>query len=178
MNTILEYTAKFKLKNDVTLKQLLFSHEEYRWIYEYLFVKKVQKSRLPALSNTVKIIIEYHKGILSNLEVTMDIINHKNRGKKFVAGADVSANSHVFLQVCYRLSDDKKAWIVTEITKGVNQIWDEKDEHDQLPIRVIKLPFPIQDRIEIDYGSIMVPFLTNDEEIKHVRIGTSICKII
>jgi len=172
----IEYRCSFRLDNGFRLEQLLFSHEEYRWLWTYRSLIYNQENSLRvALSNNMMIRVDYKDGVMDSLGIDMDIINHTNRGRKFFFGVDVSPNSRIFLELKYKLAEDGKEWKLSEMRKGSEVITIGETGGD-LPVRFIETPFPMSDRFDIDGGHLAIPFLSDEGSIEEIYIPVDIRK--
>ncbi len=177
----IEYKSVLHLENNVKLIQLFFSHQEHRWIYEYVFRKwaeqtlskqSVERGDLE-LYNNVKIIVDYTDGLFTGIEVTMEIVNPRNRGKKFFTGVDISPNSKVFLNLKYKqIKDDE--WALDKIEKGAQTIYNSDEESQNLPVLPVDTPFPLYDRLKEEHGKIMWQILQDDMSLSKIAIQTSL----
>lgn len=160
------YKMVIEPHEDFTLSMLMHSHKEYRFFWEYHFVKRQDDKRFgePIFSNKLQIMADYEKGKISNLELRMDLTNIKKRGVKYAWGLDISPDSKLFLE--FRYKKHPKGWRLDEILKSCQSIWKYTLPQDKMGTEVVELidfPFPVPDLLETK-GGLYMPYTRMDED--------------
>ena len=94
----------------------------------------------------------------------------------FFAGIDISPGAKTYLEVPDTRVDDwhgyPTTFRLTEICKGARDRV-HLDDQDPALVRPIVCPFPIPDRIRIEFGRFRVPFLLNTGELAYFELPPS-----
>ncbi len=150
-------------QGEARLDILLFSDVEHRWIFTHNFLKRQSEERnaQPILTNKTCLVVDYDRGIVSGMELSMDIKRPDKRGQVYWLGIDISPESHLFVEFKYEKQGD--LFRMKTIKTGVGQIFNlDSLAESNLPRRPFEFPFPLKDRVERDAEGYKVPFLKND----------------
>jgi len=156
-----EYHIKLPYR-EAQLDILLFNNADHRWIFTHNYLNRESEkiNAKPSLTNKTCLVVDYNNGIVSEIEISMDIKKHDKRGKEYWLGMDISLGSHLFVEFKY----EKKGELFkmkTILTGAGNRFDLDSLTESQLPLRPFEFPFPLKDRIENEHGIYKVPFLTN-----------------
>jgi hypothetical protein len=159
----LEHEITLALASGATLKLLYFSDREQRWIFSYAYVGDKAPGAPPEIANDVRLTANYVNGELTDQFVlSMHVIVPSRLGQSYFAGVDISPGAKTFLEFTYERQDD--AYRLVEICKGA-RVRVVLAELKQALVRAIDFPFPVADRIPVDYGVLRVPFRRNHDVI-------------
>jgi len=159
------YKFNFELKSGASLAIIIFDIFEHQWKYKYTFRKISGERERVDFVNNIDLTIGYQNGIAKNCNLSMEMVNVKNLGKKFLLGVDVSLGAKEFIQFIYEKDNkkDKKSFRLSRVEVGALKVLDIKAQKDDKSlIKQIEFPFPIKDVLELDFGSYSVPFLKID----------------
>jgi hypothetical protein len=172
----LQHEIDLKLASGARLTLLYFSDRELRWIFSYDYLGEKDPGAAPEVVNKVKLVANYEAGLLtSQIVLSMHVIIPERLGQNFFAGVDISPGAKTYLEFTYQapISDDDNrvgdAFRLVEICKGARDRVRVCDIEPAL-MRPIEFPFPVPDRIPIDYGMLHVPFRTNQGSIAHFEL--------
>ena len=181
----LQHEINLKLASGAHLTLLYFSDRELRWIFSYNYVGEKDPGAAPEVVNEVRLVANYEAGLLtSQLVLSMHVVIPARLGQQFFAGVDISPGAKTYLEFTYerRVGEPGReggdgadrgddAFRLVEICKGAR---DRVRVSEALPaiVRPIEFPFPIPDRIPIDYGMLHVPFRTNQGNVAHFDLPT------
>ena len=173
-----EHEVTLRLASGATLKLLYFSDREQRWIFSYEYVGEKVPGEPPEMVNDVHLTAEYKDGLLANqLSLTMHVIVPARLGQQYFAGVDISPGAKTYLEFTYQapISDlDNRvggAYRLVEICKGARDRI-RLDGTTPALVKPIEFPFPIPDRLPIEYGDVRVPFRTNAGLVAHFDLPT------
>jgi hypothetical protein len=166
----LEHEVTLSLASGATLKLLYFSDREQRWIFSYDYFGEKHLRPAPEIVNKTKLTVNYEAGVLASpLLLSMHIIVPERLGQKFFAGMDISPGAKTYLEFTYERdvlpsvvggAERSVSYRLVEICKGARERVRLADVDPGL-IRPIEFPFPVPDRIGVDFGVLRVPFRTN-----------------
>jgi hypothetical protein len=166
----LQHEIRLDLASGARLTILYFSDRELRWLLSYNYVGKKDPGTAPEVVNDVKLTADYADGILATtLVLTMHVIIPSRLGREFFAGMDISPGAKTYLEFNYERTGD--AYRLVEICKGASNRIRVEGSAPAL-VKPIEFPFPIPDRIPIEYGAVRVPFRTNDGLVAHFSLPT------
>jgi len=178
-NTLLQHEISLELASGARLTLHYFSDRELRWIFAYDYVGEKDPGTAPEVVNAVKLTADYGDGLLaSTLALTMHVIIPSRLGSELFAGMDISPGAKTYLEFTYQapISDlDNRvgnAYRLVEICKGGRDSV-RLDAVTPALVKPIDFPFPIPDRLPIEYGDVRVPFRTNDGLVAHFTLPTS-----
>ena len=159
----LEHEITLALASGATLKLLYFSDREQRWIFSYDYVGDKAPGAQPAIANDVRVTANYVDGELADQFVlSMHVIVPSRLGQHYFAGIDISPGAKTYLEFSYERQDN--AYRLVEICKGARDRVNLANLKQAL-VRPIDFPFPVADRIPVDYGVLRVPFRRNHDVI-------------
>ena len=159
----LEHEIQFALASGALLKLLFFSDREQRWIFSYDYVGDKAPGAQPEIANDVRLTANYENGELADqLVLSMHVIVPSRLGQRYFAGIDISPGAKTYLEFTYERQGD--AYRLVEICKGARERVRLADLKQAL-VRAIDFPFPVADRIPVDYGVLRVPFRRNHDVI-------------
>ena len=93
-------------------------------------------------------------GRLVDFSLNVDTVWPKKRGQQYAWGVDISPGSHLFLVFNYVREGD--AMVLTSVEKGASPPIDLRGGQEGL-IKPIEVPFPVLDRVAIEYNECRVP---------------------
>lgn len=164
----LQHEIRLDLASGAKLTILYFSDRELRWLFAYNYIGKKDPGTSPEVVNDVKLTADYADGCLEpKLVLTMHVIIPSRLGREFFAGMDISPGAKTYLEFEYALTDE--AYRLVEICKGARERV-RVDGSSPALVKPIEFPFPIPDRLPIEYGSVRVPFRTNDGLVAHFSL--------
>jgi hypothetical protein len=163
----LNYRVDLELDNNVKLTQHLFNNKEHRWIFSHLYTLREDNERFGKviLTNELKLVVNYDLGVANDFYVTMNINRLDRKRKQFLAGMDISPNSHMYTDFKYEKREG--FFQLVTIDSGRRGIINLNDNEEGL-VKKFEFPFPVLDRVENDYGTYRYPFRSENEEIKHI----------
>lgn len=167
----MQHEIMLKVASGASLKLLYFSDRELRWIFSYDYIGEKAPGAAPEVVNKVQLVANYEAGHLAEqLVLSMHVIIPARLGQQFFAGVDISPGAKTYLEFHYTKCKNAARKIVdyrlVEICKGACERV-ALDVNEPAIVRPIEFPFPVPDRIAIEFGSIHVPFLTNQGSIAH-----------
>lgn len=172
------HEINLELISGARLTLLYFSDRELRWLFSYNYVGEKYPGAAPEVVNDVKLTADYADGLLaSQLVLSMHVIIPSRLGQQFLAGLDISPGAKTYLEFTYQapISDlDNRvgdAFRLVEICKGARDHV-RLDSAAPALVKPIEFPFPIPDRLPIEYGAIRVPFRLNNGDIAHFELPT------
>ena len=165
-----QHKIDLKLASGARLTLLYFSDRQLRWIFSYDYVGENDPGAAPEVVNKVKLVADYEEGLLtSQIVLSMNVIIPSRLGQSFFAGVDISPGAKTYLEFTYDRVND--AFRLVEICKGARDHVRVADVEPAM-VRPIEFPFPIPDRIPLDYGMLHVPFRTNQGNVAHFDLPT------
>lgn len=172
----MQHEITFKLATGANLKLLYFSDRELRWIFSYDYVGEKAPGATPEVVNKVQLTANYEAGILTaQLVLSMHVVIPVRLGQQFFAGVDISPGAKTYLEFhytkCKNAADKIVDYRLVEICKGARECV-SLDVNEPAIVRPIEFPFPVPDRIAVEFGAIHVPFLTNQGVIAHFDLPT------
>lgn len=177
-NDPLQHEIDLKLDSGAQLTLLYFSDRELRWILSYDYVGEKEPGADPEVVNKVRLTANYEAGHLtSQIVLSMHVVIPARLGQQFFAGVDISPGAKTYLEFTYQapISDlDNRvgdAFRLVEICKGAKDRVRVTDVTPAL-VRPIEFPFPVPDRLPIEYGALRVPFRTNKGDVAHFDLPT------
>jgi hypothetical protein len=166
----LHHEINLDLASGARLTLLYFSDRELRWIFSYRYIGEKDPGAEPEVVNEVKLTADYAEGLLATqLVLSMNLIIPSRLGREFFAGMDISSGAKTYLEFSYEKTDD--AYRLVEISKGARRPV-RVDDNAPAIVKPIEFPFPIPDRIPIEYGALRVPFRTNVGIVAHFILPT------
>ncbi len=166
----LQHEIRLDLSTGAKLTILYFSDRELRWLFAYNYIGKKDPGTAPEVVNDVKLTADYADGLLAKtLVLTMHVIIPSRLGREFFAGMDISPGAKTYLEFTYELAGE--SYRLVEICKGARDRV-RVDGASPALVKPIEFPFPIPDRLPIEYGSVRVPFRTNDGLVAHFTLPT------
>ena len=166
----LQHEITVTLASGAKLTLLYFSDRELRWIFSYDYIGEKVPGAAPDVVNKTRLVANYEAGLLtSQLVLSMHVVIPARLGQQFFAGVDISPGAKTYLEFTYERFDE--AFRLVEIGKGARASVRLTDV-DPAIVRPIEFPFPVSDRIAIEFGAIHVPFLTNQGDIAHFDLPT------
>jgi hypothetical protein len=174
----LQHKIDLKLASGARLTLLYFSDRELRLIFSYDYVGDEDPGATPEVVNKVKLVADYEEGLLtSQIVLSMNVVIPGRLGQQFFTGIDLSPGAKTYLEFTYQapISDlDNRvgdAFRLVEICKGARDRVRLTDVDPAL-VRPIAFPFPVPDRLPIEYGALRVPFRTNQGDVAHFDLPT------
>jgi hypothetical protein len=171
MTNQLQHEIRLDLASGAHLKILYFSDRGLRWIFSYNYLGKKDPGTAPEVVNDVKLTAEYADGLLaSTLVLTMYVINPAHRVLEFFAGIDITPGSKAHLEFSYKRTGG--AYRFVEICR------DARDRARVIGtalerVNPLEYPFPIPNRLPVEYAAVRVPFRTNAGLIDHFSLPTN-----
>lgn len=166
----MDYKINLELVNNVDLSIYQFNNKDHRWILEHSYSNPYNpnpaKRVKPIITINYRIIINYARGIIQDMELTMEVTRHDRRGHEFFAGIDISQNSKAFFQFFYKVKEKVLKLSRIETTEGK---FDLEKEGAQ-PVKLRNYPFPLLESIENVYGIYEVPYMNLLLQESHVSI--------
>lgn len=160
-----EHEITLRVASGATLKILFFSDHELRWIYSYDYVGEKAPGAAPDVINDVRLTANYKSGALeSQIVLTMHVVVPARLGQRYFAGVDISSGAKTYLEFTYERAKSTDAYRLIEICKGARERVRLADLEPAL-VKPIEFPFPVPDRMPVEYGTLKVPFLTNSGQI-------------
>ena len=180
-----QHEIDLKLASGARLTLLYFSDSELRWIFSYDYLGEKDPGAAPEVVNKVKLVANYENGILaSQLVLSMHVVIPSRLGQSYFAGVDISPGAKTYLEFTYERRviepgreegdgprNSSAEFRLVEICKGARDRVRVADVEPAM-VRPIDFPFPIPDRIPIDYGTLHVPFRTNQGNVAHFDLPT------
>ena len=168
MTEPLQHEIRLDLASGARLTILYFSDRELRWLFSYHYIGEKDPGTSPEVVNDVKLTADYMDGWLApTLVLTMHVIIPSRLGGEFFAGSDISPGAKTYLEFSYKLIGD--AYRLVEICKGARERVRVDDTAFAL-VKPIEFPFPISDRLPIEYGTVPIPFRTNAGLVAHFSL--------
>lgn len=159
----IEQEIRLGLASGATLVLLYFSDREMRWIFSYDYVGERDPGTAPEVVNKVRLTANYEAGLLApQIVLSMHVVIPARLGREFFAGVDISPGAKTYLEFTYERQGE--AYRLAEICKGARERVRVADAGPAI-VKQIEFPFPVPDRIAVEYGSLRVPFRTNAGEI-------------
>lgn len=160
-----EHEIKLDLASGAHLTILYFSDRELRWIFSYDYVG--QKIWDPKIVNKAKLTADYADGLLApQIVLSMHVVIPERLGKEFFAGLDISPGAKTYLEFNYELTSASAAYRLVEICKGARERV-RIDVVDPALVQPVQFPFPVPDRVPIEYGKVRIPFRTNSDDVAY-----------
>lgn len=167
MKDLLEHEIKLDLASGAHLTILYFSDRELRWIFAYDYVGEKKPGTTPDVVNQVRLTADYANGLLApQIILSMHLVIPERRGKQFFAGMDISPGAKTYLEFSYERAQTGDAYRLVEICKGARERV-RLDTIDPALMRPVQFPFPVPDRVPIEYGRVSLPFRTNSDDTAH-----------
>jgi hypothetical protein len=155
MQTTYKYT--FPLKNEVEAT-LIFDAESNEHTVNYSYEFSKLEGRKPVLTVKQRVHVSYIDGKLSPIiNVTYEIINHVNAGKREFLGVDISDDHRVFLELSYKQDEGESEYRLDEVRKGINVVYSAQDKNAGDLMKPIDSPLNILTNIVNDYGEYQIP---------------------
>jgi hypothetical protein len=179
----LVYQISLLLANQSHLEMILFSHRHQRWImtYNYRQYPEGQTHGQPDLVNEIKLVVEYLDGVVASVGLSMHVIFPNRLGQVYAYGADISPGAKTFLQFHYEkavLTESSHFFFrLIGLEIGCGKKFDLRPSTTGQAgglIKPVNFPFPVLDRIEKDCGQFKIPFLDNNQEIRHFEFPCTI----
>lgn len=169
----IEHEIKLALASGATLTILLFSEHEQRWIHAYDYVGEKAPGAVPDIANDVRLAANYDSGVLvPQIVLSMHVVVPARLGQRYFAGVDISPGAKTYLEFTYeRTVDTPDKYLLVEVSKGARDR--VRLEHAPGLVRPIEFPFPVPDRIPVEFGKLRVPFLTNAGSVNHFELPWS-----
>jgi hypothetical protein len=180
-----QHKIDLKLASGAQLTLLYFSDRELRWIFAYDYIGEKDPGTAPEVVNKVRLVADYDAGFLtSTLVLSMNVIIPARLGQQFFAGMDISPGAKTYLEFTY---ERRVGELLREEGANHDRSGDEfrlieicKGARDRVRltglepaiVRPIEFPFPIPDRISVDFGTLRVPFRTNQGNVAHFDLPT------
>jgi len=165
VNDQLQHEIDLKLASGARLTLLYFSDREMRWIFSYDYLGEKDPGPAPEVVNKIMLVANYEAGLLtSQIVLSMHVIIPERLGQHFFAGMDISPGAKTYLEFTYQAP-------ISDLDNRVGDAFRLVDIEPAL-MRPIEFPFPIPDRIPLDYGMLHVPFRTNQGSIAHFDLPT------
>jgi len=164
------YRFQFELANDVRATLVYDNSAEAHTLnYDYTYQQKSDRKSLLTIIQRVH--TNYSNGVINDqIDVTYEIVNHEKRGKKYLAGLDVSPNSKIFLEFKYERDDDK--YVLTEIIKGMDLLYDKSDVKNNSLVMLRESPINITSELIIEFGRFNIPLCkTESGESKFILLS-------
>ena len=174
--------TKSSLVHDITvdlasgarLTLLYFSDTEIRWIFAHDYVGEKLPGQTPDLVNKLRLTADYAQGVLADtLVLSMHVVVPSRLGREYFVGVDISPGAKTYLEFTYRREPDEQGpYVLVEICKGAR---DRVRLDPSMPglMRPIEFPFPVPDRLFVEHGRLLVPFLTNNGVVHHFKLPWS-----
>lgn len=173
----LEHEITLRLATGADLKLIYFSDRALRWVFSYDYVGE-KADAAPDVVNTTGLVANYEEGFLdAQLMLSMHVVVPARLWRQFFAGVDISPGEMTYLEFTYQAPISSldnhvgDAYRLVEIRKGT-QDRVRLDGINPALAKSIEFPFPIPDRIPIEYGAVRVPFLTNAGLVAHFDLPT------
>ena len=164
----LEHEIKLSLASGAQLTILFFSDRETRWIFAYDYFGERHLRPAPEIVNKTRLTANFAAGVLEpQLVLSMHVIVPERLGKKYFAGLDISPGAKTYLEFTYERQADE--YRLVEICKGARDRVRLADLDPALARR-IEFPFPVADRVAVDFGTLRVPFRANDGNIHYFEL--------
>jgi len=151
------------------------SEQHLYFSYRYFRDKPdAQRGGEPELLNEQQLRVLYKDGKLApTLKLTMHVIIPERLGKRYAYGADLSPGAKTFIEFEYERTDPD-TFRLTQIQIG-RKVLDLKElAKDQVPVKPLEFPFPVNDVItrpyqdgDRKYGPLQVPWMHNSGETRH-----------
>jgi len=155
-----EHEIKLLLASGAKLKLLYFSDREQRWIFSYRYGLTTRNGEAPDVVNDVQLMANYECGVLASpIVLSMHVIFPERLGQRYWAGVDISPGAKTYLEFNYERRAEE--FRLAEICKGANQRMQLGEDTRLGLIRQVQFPFPVLDRVCLEFGKYKVPFLTN-----------------
>jgi len=169
-----KYEINLELKSGASLTQLLFDHSEHRWIFEYTYDER--KGRKLLFRNDYKLYVDYQEGLINRVNLTMNMVYPEKLGKQFLFGVDISQGSKLFIEFEYEMltNEEELLFQLNSMQIGATQYIDFKQ--DPGLFTPIDYPFPVNDKVNNEFGEFKVPFKNSNGFIDNFRFPKSIIK--
>jgi hypothetical protein len=178
----IQHEINLTLASGARLTLLYFSDREMRWIFSYDYVGEKDPGTTPEVVNKVKLTANYEAGLLtSQIVLSMNVVIPARLGQQWFAGVDISPGAKTYLEFTYQAPISYldncvgDAFRLVEICKGARDRVRVTDIEPAL-VRPIEFPFPVPDRLPIEYGELRMPFRTNQGDIAHFNLPTRILR--
>ena len=166
----IQHEIDLTLASGARLMLLYFSDRELRWIFSYDYVGEKDPGAAPEVVNKVRLIANYEAGLLtSQLVLSMHVVIPARLGQQFFAGVDISPGAKTYLEFIYERHAEE--FRLVEICKGARDRV-RLDDAEPAIVRPIQFPFPVPDRLPIEYGTLHVPFRTNQGDVANFDLPT------
>ena len=157
------FKYKFVLPNNVTASLIFDSSSTSSQInYDYEYQVAGERRNRSKLVVKQRVHLNYQAGVITDtLNVSFEIINPENKGKEFFLGADISPNSHMFLDIDYKRNGDGN-FEIFEVRKGVTLLYSSDENEKNQLIKIAESPVDIETIIECKYGKFDIPLAMSD----------------
>jgi hypothetical protein len=172
---MIEHEIHLPLASGAQLTILYFSDREQRWIFSYHYVG--ERTDHFEIVNKTTLVAEYADGRLApKLVLSMHVIVPGRLGVEFFAGMDISPGAKTYVEFTYerieRIESTPGVYRLVEICKGANHRV-RLDDTEPALVRPIGFPFPVYDRVPVKDGHVHLPFLRNDDTLRHFTLPMS-----
>jgi|GEM_PF-1373079 len=161
-----EYRVSFELADGVRLKQMMLSHAEHRWKFEYLCQFPGEKKRTVRYQNKITLWADYSHGKLEEIRVMCEIshpeLARENRRLKIETD-----NERMNFSATYKQNGN--IFELTEVDCGARLLW-KKGDTEEIGLQekegslIKSLPFQILEVLELEYGKYRFPYPKNETE--------------
>lgn len=173
MKDPIEHEIDLRLASGAHLKLLCFSDREHRWIFSYNYVGEKKPGTDPEIVNKVRLTTNYESGLLvSQFVLSMHVVVPSRLGQQFFVGVDISPGAKTYLEFTYereRTPETGDSYRLVEICKNAR----ERVRLDAVApalVKPIEFPFPVPDRVPVEFGNLNVPFRTNTGGIAYFEL--------
>lgn len=163
------YKISFTQENGADLQLRMYNAHEHRWFFKYRYIEKENRHDVKFV-NDISLSVNYINGTCTSCDLDMHMIFPERLDKVHIFGVDVSPNSKIFLQLIYKKiqnENESPMLKISSIQIGNKFIDCDKDTNEL--IKPINIPFPILDRIIMDFGKYKVPFIKNDGKETYIE---------
>lgn len=166
-----QHEITLDLASGARLLLLYFSDQVLRWIFSYNYTSPKQPGTPPDILNQIRLVADYTSGLLeSKFVLSMNVVIPSRLGQKFLAGLDISPGAKTYLEFSYERSANEYRLI--EICKGARDRV-RLDTAELAILRPVAFPFPIPDRVPLEFGKFRIPFRTNAGSFEHFELPES-----
>jgi hypothetical protein len=174
----------FELPNDIRLEILFFLRElETKMIYSYLYRENSKDARIGiTFANDITLTVKYINGHSQEFDLSMNMTNASKLGQKYFAGVDISPGAKLYVEFYYerRMLDGIDCFQMKTVRVGARKVIDLDKLSGDLPMKIGKFPFPLNDRVTMAYdgkhGPFQVPILNNEGKIINIEFNGEIKK--
>jgi len=164
-----EHEVRLLLASGARLKLLYFSDRDQRWIFSYSYVGDKKAGQAPDVVNDVQLTANYECGVLASpIILSMHVVFPDRLGQRYWAGVDISPGAKTYLEFTYERRAEE--YRLVEICKGASQRVKLEEDTRLGLIRQVEFPFPVLDRVYLEFGKYQLPFLTNEGAIREFEL--------